>query len=104
MIELEDEEPGVYRFNPDGDLELIHVYDGGEYSMTDILEYFELGELIEGDDSPGLELDRKELVQLARMAQETRLDHPHEFIKMCADMIRAAKDLPGGAVRFFANF
>lgn len=104
MIELEDEEPGVYRFNPDGTLDLIHAHDGGDYALTDILEFFELGELIDGGDMPGLELDRKELSQLARMAQEYRSDHPAEFIKMCADVVRAARDLDGGAVRYFSNF
>lgn len=104
MLELEEEEPGVYRFNPDGTLDLIHPFDGGEYSLTDVLEYFELGELIDGGDTPGLELDRKELVQLARMAKEYQRDHPAEFIRMCLDMVKASRDLDGGAVRYFANF
>ncbi len=104
MIELEDEDPGVYRFNPDGTLDLIHPFDGGDYSLADILEFFELGELIDGGEFEGIELDRKELSQLAKMAAEYRHDHPTEFIRMCADMIKAAKDLDGGAVRFFANF
>ena len=102
--ELEHLPAGVYVTDGQGGFTLVHACLGGDYEMQDILEYFELGELVEAGEGCGLELDRKELKQLKEMAAEYEDDHPEEFITMCRDMLRAAVDLGGSPVRFYSNF
>lgn len=104
MIELEEGEEGVYRFEPDGTLTLIHEFLGGDYALIDILDFFELGEMLEAEGAQGLELDRKELDRLAALCEEAAEDHPAEFIEMCQDIVAAGDNVTAGAVRFFANF
>ena len=102
--ELEHIAAGVYVCDGQGGFTLVHAFAGGDYEMQDILEYFELGELVEAGEGCGLELDRKELKQLKDMAAEYEDDHPEEFIAMCRDMLRAAVDLGHPVMRYYSNF
>lgn len=104
MIELDGEEPGVYMVQPNGDLALIHSYEGGRYSIADIVEFFELGEILEVDGPPGIELDSKEIKRLREMIKEYGPDHPEEFVAMCKSMVRAAINVGDDLAVFYANF
>lgn len=104
MIELDAEEPGVYMVLPSGDLALVHGYEGGRYGIADIVEFFELGELLEVDGPPGIELDAKEILRLREMIKEYGSDHPEEFVAMCRSMIRAAVNAGDDVAVFYTNF
>src|SRR5271155_575307 len=101
---LVDAEPGVYVPEPDGGLRQLHLHHGGDYALTDIIEFFELGTAIEELAVDIVELDRKELRELKAMTEACRDDYPAEFIAMCFALYRDAIDIPGDTVRFFSNF
>jgi hypothetical protein len=101
---LVDAEPGVYVSEPDGNLRQLHLHLGGEYTLTDIIEFFELGTAIEELAVDIVELDRKELRELKAMTEACRDDYPEEFIAMCFALYRGAIDIPGDTVRFYGNF
>lgn len=106
QVILTDLDPGIYLVTPDGTFELIHAYDEGDYHLADIFDYFELGEVLEEDGAPGIELDAREIKQLRLMAKEYAADHPPEFIAMCRDMVKAAVDFAPEeeVVCFYENF
>jgi len=89
---------------PDGRLRQVHLHQGGEYALTDIIEFFELGTAIEELAVDIVEFDRKELRELKAMTESCRDDYPEEFIAMCFALYRGALDVPGDIVRFYANF
>ena len=86
---------------PEGALRQVHLHTGGEYALTDIIEFFELGTAIEELAIDVVEFDRKELRELKAMVEACRDDYPAEFIALCLDVHRAALDQPGDSVRFF---
>lgn len=92
QVSLTDLDPGVYLVTPSGSFELIFPYDEGDAHLSDIFDYFELGEVLEEDGAPGIELDAREMKQLKRMAKEYAGDHPPEFIAMCQAMVQAVAD------------
>ncbi len=104
LPQLADAEPGVYVVDPDGALRVVHLHHDGEYALTDVIEYFELGAAIDELAVDIIELDRKELRELKAMAEACREDYPEEFIAMCVALYRSAVDQPGDAVRFYGNF
>lgn len=94
--------PGVYAATPQGAVEQVHLYQGGEYALTDIPMMFELGTQAAGEER--LVLDRSELRQLKVMADAQSFDHPPEFIEMCLEVHRFALTVPGETVTFVATF
>ena len=83
---------GVYQADGEDRLRLIHRYTGEDYRLSDILDFFELGELVEsvldGDnDEPGLVLDGIELVKLSQLMKMANQVHPIGFITMCEDIV-----------------
>ncbi len=104
QIDLSAAAPGVYAVTEDGQIRFVAPYEGGDYRLSDIFEFFELGELLEEDGAPGIELDRKELRQLKAMADAYSFDHPEEFIELCLEIHRASLLLPGDTVSFYSNF
>jgi hypothetical protein len=104
LPQLAEAEPGVYVADPDGVLRAVHLHHGGEYALTDIIQFFELGTAIEELAVDIIELDRKELRELKAMAESCRDAYPEEFIAMCVALYRGAIDQPGDTVRFYGNF
>jgi hypothetical protein len=104
LPELAEAEPGVYLVEPDGALRQVHLHQGGEYALTDIVEFFELGTVIEELAVDIVELDRKELRELKAMVDAYRADYPPDFIQMCLDVHRDAIAVAGDTVRFYGNF
>ncbi len=106
QVTLTGLDAGIYVVTPNGAFELIHAYDEGDYHLSDIVDYFELGEVLEEDGAPGLELDAREIKQLGRMAKEYASDHPPEFIAMCRNMVKAALDFAAeeDVICFYENF
>ena len=102
---LAEAEPGVYLVEPDGSLRQVHRHQGGEYALTDIVEFFELGTVIDELAVDVVELDRKELRELKAMVDAYRADYPIDFITMCLDVHRGSLAVPGDeAVVFYGNF
>ena len=104
LPELAEAEPGVYLVTSDGALRQVHLHQGGEYMLTDIIEFFELGTAIEELAVDILEFNRKELRELKAMADAYSFDYPQEYIEMCLEMHRGALTLDGDLVRFYGNF
>jgi len=101
---LADADPGVYVVEPDQTLRPIHLHRGSEYALTDIVEFFELGNPVEELAVDIVEFDREELRTLKAMADACRDDYPEDFIAMCFDLCAGAIDQPGDLVRFYGNF
>ena len=60
--------PGVYALDGRGRETLVHLYQGGDYELADIVEFFQLGRLEEadGEDETVQVLTAKELLTLNR--------------------------------------
>jgi hypothetical protein len=101
---LADAAPGVYVIDENDMLRLVHDHQGGEYALTDVIEFFELGTVIEELAVDIVEFDRSELRDLKSMADSYRLSYPEEFITMCLEIHEGAIPLMGETVRFYANF
>ena len=102
---LAEAEPGVYLVRPDdGTLRQVHRHQGGEYALTDIVEFFELGTVIEDLAVDIVEFDREELRALKSMVDAYRASYPPEFIAMCHDVHQEAIGVDGDIVRFYGNF
>lgn len=101
---LADSEPGVYMIDENDMLRLVHDHQGGEYVLTDVIEFFELGTAVDEVAVDIVEFDRFELRELKSMADAYRLSYPDEFIAMCLEIHEAAIAVPGETVRFYANF
>ena len=88
-------DPGVYARGGDGKQRLVHLYQGGDYRLADIVEFFQLGKLEEagGADEAVLVLTGKELQTLKTMADAFSFDYEEEFIDMCLEMTGFAAGL-----------
>lgn len=104
LIQLTGYAPGVYLVGPDGRPQRVHAYDGGDFHLADIVEFFELGELLEEDGAPGIELDDKEIRQLVQAVREFGSDHPEEFIACCMAIVQAAGASGDAPYCFYENF
>lgn len=112
QVEARDN-PGVYALDGRGRETLVHLYQGGDYELADIVEFFQLGRLEEadGEDETVLVLTAKELRTLKTMADAYSFDYQEPFIEMCLEMRRFADQFGGGPggpagteMRFTANF
>ncbi len=99
-------QPGVYATDDDGAWQLVHLYQGGDYGLADVVELFELGREVEAGPQAesAIELTRRELDRLKRMADAYSFDYEEPFIEMCHEMYRFSLPLAGEAVRFVATF
>ena len=98
--------PGVYIEDGDGRLKLVHRYQGGDYEMEEIVEFFDLGtvESTEDDGESIIVLTGKELNDLRILASAHSFDYEEAFIEMCTEMQRFAASIPSDRYRFIANF
>lgn len=101
---------GVYVLDAQGGETLVHLYQGGDYELADIVEFFQLGRLPEADreGETVLVLTATELRSLKTMADAYSFDYEEPFIEMCLEMKRFADATAGGPaggeIRFTANF
>ena len=102
--------PGVYALDAQGREVLVHLYQGGDYELADIVEFFQLGRLQEVDreGETVLVLTAGELRTLKTMADAYSFDYEEPFIEMCLEMKRfadVAESGPAGSeISFTANF
>lgn len=100
---------GLYQPDAEGSLRLIHIYSGQFYSLSDIVEFLDLGELVESPlhedcDEPGLELDSVEISKLASLDLESLIEHPSGFVQMCRDIAQKNRQSSPNPVILYANF
>ncbi len=100
--------PGVYGVDPDGREHQVHLYQGGPYTLSDVVDLFDLGRLEERGPETVLVLRAGEVGTLKTMADAYSFDYEEDFIEMCLALTRSADQLTGGQgggeVRFTANF
>ena len=103
-------DPGVYARGDDGKQLLVHLYQGGDYRLADIVEFSQLGKLEEADGANETELvlTGKELKTLKTMADTFSFDYEEGFIEMCLEMTRFGAGLAAAPdafeIRFTAYF
>ncbi|MFQ5983238.1 MAG: hypothetical protein ACE5KS_07680 [Woeseiaceae bacterium] len=97
---------GVYSTDADGKMRLVHRYQGGDYGLEGIVEYFQLGSLesAEAKGHTAVVLPATEMKELKIMADAHSFDYEEGFIEMCLEMQRFVANLPGDSFRFTANF
>ena len=97
--------PGVYSADANDVLRLVHHYQGGDYGLEDIVEYFRLGELdTASGDAVVVKLTAKELHQLKVLADAHSFDFEAPFIEMCLELERFGVAVPRERYSFLANF
>ncbi|MFQ5954592.1 MAG: hypothetical protein ACE5JZ_05980 [Kiloniellales bacterium] len=98
--------PGVWATDAKGRPVLVHLYQGGDYRLSDITDNFQLGrpDPAAGKENPVLVLTRKELRTLKTMADAYSFDYEDGFIEMCHEIERFARTQPGEELRLIANF
>jgi hypothetical protein len=98
--------PGVYSEDGDGRLTLVHRYQGGDYELQEIVDFFKLGavESTSDDGESVIALTNKELNELRILASAHSFDYEEAFIEMCMEMQRFAVSTPAERYRFIANF
>jgi hypothetical protein len=97
----QDQAPGVYAIDDDGELTLLHEYQDEEYSLEDLLEAFGFGRM-EGDSENGdtvVVLDPQELRELKVNADAYSFDYDEGFIARCLDIERHSSGAADGGVR-----
>ncbi len=99
-------DPGVYCTDKNGVEHLVCGYQGGEYGLGDIPDFFQLGALDETrrDDETALVLTRRELRTLKTTADSYSFDYEPELIEMCLEILRFADARDGERFRIAANF
>lgn len=97
---------GVYSIDADGNQRLVHRYQGGDYGLEQIVEYFQLGsvESAEPEGNTVVALSAAETKQLKTMADAHSFDYDEGFIEMCLEMQRFVVKLLDDSFRFTANF
>ena len=96
--------PGVYSNDAEGRLKLVHRYQGGDYELHEIVDFFNLGTIESTDDESVIVLTSKELNELKILASAHSFDYEEAFIEMCMEMQRFAVSTPTDRYRFIANF
>ena len=108
----EQRRPGVYGVDRDGREQQVHPYQGGPYTLSDVVHLFDLGRLAESGGGTETEtvlvLTAEEVRTLRTMADAYSFDYEEGFIEMCLEIALFADQLVGGQgdgeVRFTANF
>lgn len=98
---------GVYHSDADGHLTLVHLYQGGDYGLEDMAEYFQLGRIEPAGqkDQTVIVLTAKEIRELKVMADAYSFDYEEGFIEMCLELQRFTATVPAAEnYRFVANF
>ncbi len=79
----EQRRPGVYGVDGDGREQQVHPYQGGPYTLSDVVHLFDLGRVEESAGGTVLVLTAKEVRTLKTMADAYSFDYEEEFIEMC---------------------
>jgi hypothetical protein len=104
-VEGADPGRGVYARRTDGSVISVHTYQGGDYRLEDIVEFFEMGIATTTEQGlPAVELSPKELRQLKALADAYSFDYEEGLIELCLEIYRFALNHPSERYRFWADF
>ena len=103
LVEDQLSEEGVYCSDTDGSLRLVHRYQGGDYRLEDIVDYFDLGTLDSDGDQRILVLTASDLRELKMMVDAYSFDYEEGFVEMCLQMHRFAASQPVDELYFIEN-
>jgi len=113
-MEIERAERGVYWVGAGGERQCVHLYQGGDYTLEDIDEFFGLGEIVPSgslapldapkDITSALRLSAAELRELKTFADSQSFDFDPPFIEMCLEMYRFCVERPKDTHLFVADF
>ena len=97
----QEQTPGVYAIDEDGQLTLVHKYQDGEYSLEDLLEEFDFGQTERDTENSDaiIVLDAREIRELKVNADAYSFDYDEGFIEMCLDIERFASGAAEESVR-----
>ncbi len=97
----QDQAPGVYAIDDDGELTLLHEYQEGEYSLEDLIEEFGFGRMEDDSDNGDavVVLNPKELRELKVNAHAYSFDYDEGFIAMCLDIERHSSAMTDSGMR-----
>ncbi len=105
MNELDAIEGEVWTQGPDGQRLVVHRYQGGDYGLIDIAEFFALGEGgLDEAEQEILDIARLELDKLKAQADAYSFDFDEGLIALCLDLHRFAQSRPQERYRFIADF
>lgn len=83
----------------------VHLYQGGDYLLADIAEFFQLGRLVDDPDGRDrLLLTAREIRELKAAADAYSFDYEEGLIALCLDIHRFAIERPDPEFTFVANF
>lgn len=93
--------PGVYAIDEDGDLTLLHEYINDEYSLEDLLEQFGFGQSERGAENGEfiIVLNSREIREIKVNADAYSFDYDEGFIEMCLDLERFASGMEDEKLR-----
>ena len=105
MIEPEAMEGEVWTQGPSGERLVVHRYQGGDYGLMDIAEFFALGEGgLDEAEQEILDIGKAELDKLKAQADAYSFDFDEGLIALCLDLHRFAQARPQARYRFIADF
>jgi hypothetical protein len=92
---------GVYAPGRDGRRALVHEYQNENYGLADISELLQIGQLNDREgENLSLALSRKDITDLANLANAFSFDYDEGFVEMCLDIQRFATEAPGDTLVF----
>ncbi|HKK04321.1 MAG TPA: hypothetical protein VKA50_00555 [Gammaproteobacteria bacterium] len=113
-VEDKAAERGVYWVGAGGVCQRVHLYQGGDYALEDIGEFFSLGQAVPPSSltpldmadeiTSALHLSAAELRELKVFADSQSFDFEPPFIEMCLEMYRFCIDRPEDKHLFVADF
>jgi hypothetical protein len=102
---MEAFEGEVWALAPGGERESVHGYQGGDYGLLDIPEFFQLGEgRYDEEEREVLEISGEELDKLKIQADAYSFDYDEGLIALCLDLQRFAKAKGLERYTFLADF
>jgi hypothetical protein len=102
---MEEAEGEVWAQAPDGARLPVHRYQGGDYGLLDIAEFFQLGKGRYDDaEREVLEITAEEIKKLKIQADAYSFDYEEGLIALCLDIDRFAKSSPLERYIFLADF
>ena len=102
---MEELEGSVWSKGPSGERIKVHDYQGGDYGLLDIVEFFQLGEgSYDEAEREVLDLIERDVDRLKVQADAYSFDHEPGLIALCLDIHRFAKAQPQARYRFLSDF
>ncbi len=105
MSVFEELEGEVWTQGASGERVVVHRYQGGDYGLLDVAEFFEMGAgSLDEAEQEVLDITQAELDKLKVQADAYSFDFEEGLIALCLDLHRYAQARPQERYRFIADF